>query len=543
MRPPFATPQPGAPARRVRDEAGAVAVMVGAISLVLVLVAAFAVDIGMQRVARRDMQALADVVALDLARDLDGRKANQYTDLQTMADAAAARNSGTLGDPPQVTPRLGVLDADGDFQQVSGATVPTAVEVLASTSVGFAFVPGSGGANRTAVGTQSSGACFVLGSYAARIRSGESPVLGPVLGALGTNVNLGVADYNGLVASNITLLGLLNSQLGVLTTSAALDGQQLVGLKDFYIATASVLERESGRTAEVVLLEGLAGQVDGSAKFRLSDILSVATGEASGLEADLNVLDLITGAAVAANGESGLEIPQLGVNLGPLANVQTSAKITDAPKMGCGRKNSPKAVAETAQVRLDLSAAAADVAVPGLLKTNVSLAGYVSVASAKGQLTDVRCDPTGITVAVSDGLVNVDLTLQVTVSLRILGLGPAIPVVRGPITIRGQTTSTGDAVVNIVNDDYDTPTRIPNTNSGLPNLTVNTAGLALIGLPLGVVLAPITNLLLTGLVNPLVQALDASLLTPVLTSLGVELSGADVFARPTPKCDQPALRG
>ena len=56
---------------RRRDERGAVAVLTAALLTALVVMAAFVVDIGMQRVARRDMQALADVVALDLSRELD----------------------------------------------------------------------------------------------------------------------------------------------------------------------------------------------------------------------------------------------------------------------------------------------------------------------------------------------------------------------------------------------------------------------------------------------------------------------------------------
>ena len=51
--------------------------MVAIMLTVLMGASAFAVDIGMQRVARRDMQALADAVALDVARLLDGRTAGR----------------------------------------------------------------------------------------------------------------------------------------------------------------------------------------------------------------------------------------------------------------------------------------------------------------------------------------------------------------------------------------------------------------------------------------------------------------------------------
>ncbi len=178
---------------------------------------------------------------------------------------------------------------------------------------------------------------------------------------------------------------------------------------------------------------------------------------------------------------------------------------------------------------------------PGLLGTDVSLSGTVGVAGADGRLTDVRCDPPGITVSVSDGLVEVDLRLEVTVYARVLGI--RIAVARGPITIRGTKSSVGDAVINILGEDYDTGVRVGNGSSGLPALTVDTSGVRLIGLPVGVTLGPILSSLTSGLVNPLVQSLDTALVAPVLNSLGLDLSGADVRARPTPRCGEPALRG
>src|SRR3546814_7650867 len=50
------------PRGRERDESGAVAVMVGLLTVVLVGVCSLAIDIGYQRVAKRDMQAIADIV-------------------------------------------------------------------------------------------------------------------------------------------------------------------------------------------------------------------------------------------------------------------------------------------------------------------------------------------------------------------------------------------------------------------------------------------------------------------------------------------------
>ncbi len=525
-----------------RDERGAVAIVTGAAVLVLVLVAAFAVDLGMQRVARRDMQSLADIVALDLVRELDGaRTVAQLRPLMPdLADASRVRNESTIGETPELDIDLGKIEEDGDFVALTGGAIPTAVRVTSATSVGFAFVPGSGGAARTAVASLEAGACFTIGSYVARLDTNDSPILGTLLGALGSNVTLSAGDYNGLANTDLALLDVLTADAGIGTVDQLVRGNELVGLGDFYLLTADVIRRQGGSAAQVVLLETLAAQVD-DVDFRAGDILGLDTQGSAGLDAALNLYDLVTAAAAAATGEHAISIPQLGVNLGPVANVQSSLSVIEPLKQGCGRKNNLGATASSSQVSLALSTAAADVTVPNLLKTNVAVSGTVSVASADGRLTDVRCDPLGVTVSVTDGLIDVDLTLQVTVSLKILGI--VIPVARGPITIKGSKSTTGDAVIEIIGDDYDTGVRVGNGSSGLPNLTVNTSGFRLIGSPLGVTLNGVLTPLTSGLINPLISSLDTALVAPLLNSLGLDLSGADVRARPVPKCGEPSLVG
>ncbi|HWJ08010.1 MAG TPA: pilus assembly protein TadG-related protein [Nocardioides sp.] len=527
-----------------RDERGAVAVIMGVgLTLVLLLVAAFAVDLGMQRTARRDMQALADVVALDLARNLDGRtRAALTSTMNTEIAKSVARNSDTVGDAPAMVWDLGKM-VDGAYVSVGASEVPNAVRVTADTSVDFAFdgVTGvaTGDARRTAVAQSLGGACFALGSYAARVNTGASPILGPLLGALGSNVNVSAIDYNGLANANIRLLDLIATKVGVGTLQELVQGNQLLSLGDFYLATAKVLSK-NGQAAYASLLQSMAVGVDDVA-LRAGDLLALGTGGSNGLDADLNLLDLVTAAAAAATGENALTIPQAAVKLGPLANVGVDLTAIEAPRLACGRRNDPGAVATSTQVKVNLAANALNLNLL-LAGTDVALSGSVSVAQASGRLTDVRCDPTGVTIKVSDGLLTVDLKLQVTVYANILGI--RIPVVGGPITIKGQSTSGGEAVIDLSQDSYYDPlTTYGSGSSGLPALTVNTSGLALIGLPVGIVLGPIVNTLVSGLVNPLVASLDSVLLSPLLNSLGIDLSGADIKKFRTPKCDSPKLVG
>ena len=72
-------PRPASGMRRRRDERGAIIPMMAMLLVVLIPSTAIAVDLGMQRVVRRDMQALADVVALAVAalRDKDIPRAKE----------------------------------------------------------------------------------------------------------------------------------------------------------------------------------------------------------------------------------------------------------------------------------------------------------------------------------------------------------------------------------------------------------------------------------------------------------------------------------
>lgn len=511
---------------------------------VLLLFAAFVVDIGVQRVGRADMQTLADVVALDLAREINGRTVTQLEAVeQTLANESRDRNKDVIGYVNHV-PELQVdwgKYVNGAFMQLSGSAKPTAVKVTAQTTVAFALsgITGdpSGGASRDAVAIAEGGACFALGSYAARLNTGASPLLAPLLGALGSNIALSAVDYNGLANTDVKLVDLLGVKLGAGTIESVIDGDQLISLGSFYAAMASALGKNN--TATVSLLQTLSTQV-GSKQIRLSDIIGLTTGSGSGLDADLNVLDLVTAAASAANGSNAVSVPQLGLSLPPLANLQASLSVIEPPKQACGKANDEKATATSTQVSLTVSTTAADVSVPGLLRTQVALSGTVSLAQARAKLTAVRCNPAGISAAVSDGLLAIDLSLEVTVYAKVLGI--SIPVVSGPIKITGSSPRSGSANVNISQDsDYDVGHPYGTGNSGLPNLTTDTSGLQLIGLPVGVVLAPIVNSLLSGLVNPLVQNLDDELVAPLLNSLGLDISGADLFVRRTPTCERPRL--
>ena len=93
-----------------------------------------------------------------------------------------------------------------------------------------------------------------------------------------------------------------------------------------------------------MLLESIAASVDPAERqIPMADLLDLGTGGAAGLEATLNVLDLVTAAAAAATGANGATVPRAGIDLGPLAGVDATVDIIAPPKVACGgSRTSPR---------------------------------------------------------------------------------------------------------------------------------------------------------------------------------------------------------
>ncbi|WP_435744659.1 pilus assembly protein TadG-related protein [Nocardioides sp. SYSU DS0663] len=537
--------------RRTRNERGAVAVLTAVVLTVLLVMAAFAVDLGKQRVVRRDAQAVADTTAMDMVRLLG----NGEPVSDAIGRTAAWRTRGMLDDQPGVEVHEGYIGPSATyiadqslgcsgspynsyFRDPASAGEPAnAVLVVVVGSVDFAFAPGGGSACRSAIAMAEEGACFSVGSYAASLEAGASPILGPLLGALGSDLSLTVADHQGLANAEVSLLTFLGVDLGAGTMQELIDGGELVSIGDFYLALAKAITKDSGSTAQVLLLEQIAAGLD-VGQVRLGELIDLGAGGAhAGLDATLNVLDLVTAGALVANGDHAVAIPGLNVNLGPLAGVAAKLTVIEAPQIGCGRRG--EAEAHDAQVRLDLQKA--QVNVPGVAK--VGLSGSIHVASTSGLLSDVSCDPKKVTIDATTSIVSVDLTLKVSVSLD-LGLF-SIPIANVPVKITGTAppANTQTVDIDIATNGYEVPGTVGTGNSGLPWLKVDTSGLTLLGIPLGILTDGLISPLLSVVVNPLIQGLDAALLTPVLRALGSDLAGAKIYAKPTPSCGEPRLVG
>lgn len=359
------------PLVRWDDDRGAILPMVAAMLVMLLTAAAFAVDLGMQRVVASDAQAIADVVALDMARLLDGRTAAELAPgdpasmwNQTLA-ASAARNDDHLGRLDDVVAVPGTADPlTGFFTPAVGGTVPTAVQVSVSGSVGFAFAPvgggpDRGGATRSAVAEASPSACFRLGSFALGVQTGEG-VLGQILGDM---LGVTAVGYEGLALATVRLGDLLDAladdgvDLGVGTPQDLITAD--LTLLQLVQATATVLQRQgdpASLAAATVLGQVQAGL--GNVTLQLGQLLALGTAGQAALDADVNVLDLLTAAAAVANGSQSVTVPALALAVPGLGTLQTALSVTEAPVIACG-----SGVADTGQVSLSLT---------GSLSTNLA---------------------------------------------------------------------------------------------------------------------------------------------------------------------------
>lgn len=531
---------------RRREADGAIAIFVAIVTcFTLIPMAAFAVDIGMQRVARRDAQSVADVVALDLARQLDGRTYAEIMaatpSLATLANRSADRNQA--GGSFAVTPELGTLAGNYDpadpeayfIPTTTGSVVPTAVRVKATASVGFTFVSGSGGVSRYAVAKARARACFSVGSFAATVDSGNSALLN---GLIGDALNVSALSYEGLANASVSLLG-LGTELGLGTTDQLLN--TAITLNQLYLASAQALQNQGGDAADVALLNNLATANLGSLpSIKLGDLMALSSGGDAALGATVNLLDLVAGSAFLANGTNALAVPNLTVGVPGVASVTASLKIIEKPQKGCEEGDA----AHTSQVSLDITftLVPSNTGLGGLLGLKsglTTLTVHAELAPATAELTKAYCTaPVGADFGVTSGIMS--LSAQVTTDLTLLGL----PIARLDSTASTLSPETTSTVQFRIPPDALNTAKSSGSGTAVPQISVATGDLTLLGfISLGPLVGAITSGLITPLVNPLIANVNSILVGPVAKLLGLKLGGADLFLHETPQCKTVTLTG
>jgi len=545
---------------RRRDERGVTAAIVAVLmSSVLFISAAFAVDLGLQRDSRRDAQAVADVVALDLARMLDGRPADQYDDA-TMDDAMAdsvKRNSAIIGEdlsPSDVTWTFATWNAttsSWDTVAKDATTVPGAVKVVTRTNVGFAFggFTGvhSGGAVRSAVASSADPTvCFSVGTRTLTLNTAQS-ALSPLLKNI-LDVNLSAVGYDGIVGlTNVSVpLADLMVGLGVGSYDEFLSTD--VSLADFILAAADALQA-NGDTVDANVLKGIKIGVQ-DARVKLADILNLESGaDPSALTADLNVFDILSAAIVAANGQHAVA-----------ANIPGVADLTviEPPVPACGSKN---VVAHSAQIRATIA--------PTLVTSTLNALGLASakvkltleVGAGTATLKTIGCGPKRATLDVHTGAATLNGILDLAITLsKIPGLGAVLGAALKLLGI-DPLGFEADLGATVAGSDYPDrtvdfpdppalpdPLVVPDKNAVSQTLSISGTNIRSTNESLlGSLLNPVLGLVVPLVANTIVPALDSTVLTPLvntlLSTLGIKLGVAEVDMLDNVNCDNVKLVG
>lgn len=544
----------------------------GATVMLLVVSASFVIDLGMQRVVRRDMQALADVVAFDLSRQLDGRRASVILGSSSWSDAldkSVERNSTTLGDEPVVEAEVGEVSATTGAFAPYGATdprIPTAVRVTATGNVGFALpiVSDEGGATRSAVATQRRQACIKLGSYAAAVEGGRAQLLAGLTDQLGLDIT--AVGYQGLVDAAVGIDDLA-TELGLGSPSEL--STATVSYGELLAATAAVLD-QNGETEAAATIAGAVATLGANANQTLvfGELVEVAAGSGSALNANLDVIDLVTGGVFLINGDSLLSVPGLTASL-RLLSATSALTLIEGPRTKCGFRG--ETTVETSQAELTVRgnlttttrpATGVGIGVSSPPGRPVTLS--IELARATGSLDDVRCprttgtmvdDSFGASIGVTSGLSSVTLTVPVRVSARVNILGIGLVNVTADVTLTVTNNSairTNTVTVAVPPQNFDEAYA---SGTGELRLSASSAASSvaaisastLLGIPVVVtadIRGAVLDSVISSVVNPLVNAVNDEALVPLGDLLGIGVGGADVFLLgPRVVCDSPALRG
>ncbi|WP_440973932.1 pilus assembly protein TadG-related protein [Pseudomonas koreensis] len=329
---------------------GAIGLMAAAtLSLALVLML-LVVDTGRLYMEQRKLQRVVDSAALEAV----SRGGNCLSGLSaaTYAGQSAVRNGYIVDGNNTLTTTCGSVQtaASGLRAFTADATQSTAVKVAASRTVTTSFAGGvqalfTGSAvslnttlNASAVAAQPTPTVAQLNirSTLASINTAQSNILNPLFsGLLGGNVNLTALGWDGLLNTDINLLSYLN-QLAINLNVAAGNYTQLLNTQATVtqlIQAAATVVQLNGATATVITALGqLQVAAINAAPVKLGDILQLQTGTtAAGLDANLQLLQLIQGVVQLANSKSAVAAT-LPISVLGLANVTVRVKVIEPPQ-------------------------------------------------------------------------------------------------------------------------------------------------------------------------------------------------------------------
>ncbi|GAA4695488.1 pilus assembly protein TadG-related protein [Nocardioides nanhaiensis] len=587
---------------RCDDEGGAVALTVALCVTLLVLVASYCVDLGMQRVVRADMQSVADVAALDMARALGRGVAPGTPAWDAALRASLEANPGNLGGStthaaPWVCTThacakatVGVVDGNNVFSStIPAGRQPSAVEVQTTASVDFALQAGSGSATRSAIAALSSSACYKLGSWAARVNSADSVLLNPVLrqlamqsGAFSNGGTVSALDYKALAGATVNL-NQLAAGLGVASVDQL--ATSTVKLRDLY-SQVHALAQPRNSTA-ITILDSLRATSSTQTTIALSKVISVVSGSGSVLDAQANALDLVGGSISALNGTNAANV-YLGATIPSLTSAGLEVRLLQGPKQYCGSPGSSGTIGvrsdveqlrarvggQLAPTTLDFAMSPITDVLAGVASAQITAENYAtfdfSVAGTSSKLKSVSCGPpAGVTLEVDNGLATVTfstpLRARVRASLiRTLGLADVVIDVNATVDVTVELGTKGVTSMSLAvpPQSFDTPYPTSSGGVNIKSVTARSgasvnahvallsgllgAGVSLNAGQQSAILSAVLGNGMAALLSPTdSRSLSKTVFDPVLALIGARVAGSDVIldSKPALNCGTPRLAG
>jgi uncharacterized membrane protein len=467
--------------------------------------------------------------------------------------------TGTTGGfAPQPCPIS--YDAESFIASTLGSTV-NAVRVVVSSPVAFDFMPGGGRETATGVstlevypgtpptnptpGTSGSNKAKVrIGSTAVSINATQASLLNTIFSTTGNptgtplgnppgNLAITALGYQGLATTTISLEELA-TELGINAGTVDQVMTADFGYDQLLTAAATILDRNNQDQASVTVAEIYSRTIGLDFDARHQDIdLSqfvdgvsgnVTTFDGSSIaQTQVNVLQLLQGAAMVADGDHLATIPLTGTVPLPTGATVANAQVQIIE----AAQESPYAAAtqsaDTAQLRVALTLRI-PVSVAGLGVLNVDLPVNIEGGGAIATMSDIACQAAAV----------VPDYVRVSGATRPLSAqtgGWSVSALAGVVTISANpgsvVTSTGSS-----GGPWDVPPTFTDVHSvtpaALPGLTLSSSAITVGGvLPLGVTAGTVTNAIATT-VNPVLAQLGSTIMPSLYQALGVGYGSADI---------------
>jgi len=497
---------------------------------------AFGVDLGLTTVGNRQAQVMADTAALDMARYvnivdtaatsaltsagyLNGKLANADTDNGSNA---------TLSETPGVwlnsvfTPENGTVVV-GKYPETvycwnTHPTLPqpcNAIKVTATQTVPQIFAGGHSTVTRSSIASVEPQAGFSIGSYLAFVNSQpcsqqpsqqpcqQSSVLNALLSTLGGTATVSLVGYQGLANTSVTINQLITASGGLLTPSNVLTtsllGSQWQAIWSDAVANQVAQVNCSSTPTPLPCSAGTglsALDANASTSASLCQMVQINNSTCSGnlstlstpeLSASLNVLQMLTTEAEAANGTHAID---LGTSLGitGVSDATLTLTLGEIPQVAYGPVGT---TASTAQLTADL-------------QLNDGVAGWINIPLSAAQGTATLATLTCAYNSMTETYIQ-PTTTAVTGTISVAGI------VVGSISVAGLNSTTASELgygPTVVPPTATTAANDSNPQAvGTTTPTLTTASL---------VVGTLSGSVLNGVVGPILQA------------AGVSVGGAEV---------------